>query len=108
MCEDITKQKQAEQERLHREKLQGVIEMAGAACHELNQPLQVISGYSELLLRQVADDESSGQIAERLGEIGRQVGRMAEITGKLNNITSYETQEYVEGTRIIDIHKASQ
>ncbi|HUT64288.1 MAG TPA: response regulator, partial [Anaerolineae bacterium] len=41
---DITERKKTEIERLKREKLQGAIEMAGAACHELNQPLQVISG----------------------------------------------------------------
>jgi len=28
-----------------KEKMQGVLEMAGAICHELNQPLMAISGY---------------------------------------------------------------
>ena len=45
---DISHRKQAEIERLQKEKLQGVLEMAGAACHELNQPLQVVSGYNDL------------------------------------------------------------
>ena len=39
----MKKRRQLEEERLQRERLQGVIEMAGAACHELNQPLQVLS-----------------------------------------------------------------
>jgi len=26
------------------------LEMAGGICHEMNQPMQVVSGYSELLL----------------------------------------------------------
>ncbi|MCK5339748.1 MAG: response regulator transcription factor, partial [Desulfobulbaceae bacterium] len=39
------------QDRLkEREKLQGVLEMAGAVCHEINQPLQAVSGWSEILL----------------------------------------------------------
>ncbi|MEQ8204397.1 MAG: ABC transporter substrate binding protein, partial [Smithellaceae bacterium] len=47
---DITDRKQAEEERLRGEKLQGVLEMAGTVCHEMNQPMQIISGYSEMLL----------------------------------------------------------
>lgn len=108
VCTDITKQKQAEEERLRREKLQGVIEMAGAACHELNQPMQVVSGYSELLLSQLSAGKPPDQLIKHLREIRRQISRMADITGKLNNITSYETQEYVAGARIIDIDKASK
>ena len=37
---DALWRKQAENDRLEREKLRGVIEMAGAVCHEMNQPLQ--------------------------------------------------------------------
>jgi signal transduction histidine kinase len=33
-----------------REKFQGVLEMAGAVCHELNQPLQSVYGYSEFFV----------------------------------------------------------
>ena len=40
----ITENKRAEEERLTRKKLEGVLEMAGAACHELNQPLMSASG----------------------------------------------------------------
>jgi hypothetical protein len=35
--------------RPQRERLQGVFEMAGAVCHELNQPLMAISGYTDFL-----------------------------------------------------------
>src|SRR4030066_827880 len=45
----MKKRGQLEEERLRRERLQGVIEMAGAACHELNQPLQTLFGYTHLL-----------------------------------------------------------
>jgi len=42
--------KKVEHERIQKEKLQGIIEMAGAVCHELNQPMQVASTTSELLM----------------------------------------------------------
>ena len=40
----ITENKRAEEERLTRKKLEGVLEMAGGACHELNQSLMSASG----------------------------------------------------------------
>ncbi|MBU0698683.1 MAG: PAS domain S-box protein, partial [Proteobacteria bacterium] len=47
---DLSERKQAEKERIRHEKLQGVLEIAGAVCHEMNQPLMAISGYTELIL----------------------------------------------------------
>jgi PAS domain S-box-containing protein len=102
---DLTAFKRAEEERCRREKMQGVLEMAGAACHELNQPLQAISGYSELLLMDVEEEHP---IHTMLNEIKKEIDRMGTITRKLNNITHYETIEYSEGTTIIDIDKASK
>jgi len=42
---DISEYKKAEEALLEKERLQGVLEMAGAICHEMSQPLQVISGF---------------------------------------------------------------
>jgi CheY-like chemotaxis protein len=85
------------------EKLQGVLEMAGAVCHELNQPLQTITGFAQLLALQTPRDDPR---AEHVGIINDEVIRMAEITRKLMRITRYETMTYMEDTRIIDIDKA--
>jgi hypothetical protein len=52
----MIKRRQLEEERLQRERLEGVIEMAGAACHELNQPLQTLFGYCHLLLKHLPED----------------------------------------------------
>ncbi len=46
-------------ELVEKEKLQGVIEMAGAVCHELNQPMQVVSGVSELLMMDIQIDKAT-------------------------------------------------
>ncbi len=97
--------KKAHEEHLQNEKLQGVIEMAGAICHELNQPLQAVSGYSELLLMDISDDNP---LNGDLKKIKEQIARMGRITRKLMRITRYETKDYVfEGQKIIDIDKAS-
>jgi PAS domain S-box-containing protein len=101
---DLTEKNRAAQDRLQKEKLQGVLETAGAACHEFNQPLQALSGYIEILTMKTGDDEKLRAIIERIIE---QVNRLARITGKLQNITRYETTDYAGNKKIIDIYKAS-
>jgi PAS domain S-box-containing protein len=96
---DISWRKQAEEDRLQREKLQGVVELAGAMCHELNQPLQVIMGSMELLKR----DIQNGMISDkRMVEIERQVEKMGQITHKFDKITRYKIKKYVKET-ILDV-----
>ena len=48
--EDITKEKERERLRLENVRLVAAMETAGAVCHELNQPLTVVSGYIQLIL----------------------------------------------------------
>lgn len=104
VARDITERRRAEKERRHREKLQGVLEMAGAVCHEMNQPMQIISGYSELLMR---DFSESDPLYEKLRKIVTQVERMKAITEKLMTIQEYKTQDYAGLGRIVDIHRSS-
>lgn len=100
---DMSEHKQAQRELLERKKMQGVIEMAGAVCHEMNQPLQVVAGLCELIMMDAAED---GPFTDRLKTIRKQVGEMGRITGKLMGITRYRTKEHLED-RIIDIDQAS-
>ncbi|MBI5593196.1 MAG: response regulator [Deltaproteobacteria bacterium] len=87
------------------EKLQGVLEMAGAVCHEQTQPLQCISGYSELLLMDLNEKDPK---CEMLKKIKSQVDRLGELTRKIMKITRYQSKPYLSKTRIIDIECASQ
>lgn len=100
---DITDIKKAEKDRVYKEKLEGVLEMAGAVCHEINQPLQVIMGQSEIIKLGSGKDSP---INKNLDIITAQIEKMGEITKKLMNITKYETKAYLTKT-IIDIEKAS-
>ncbi len=101
---DITWRKQAEHDRVQKERLQGALEMSGSICHELNQPLQYISGSSELLIMDMSKDDP---IYNTICKMREQVNRMGKITKKLMSITRYKTCEYVGGKFIIDLDKAS-
>ncbi len=101
---DLTEKNRATRDRLQKEKLQGVLETAGAVCHEMNQPLQTILGHTELSLAGISPDNPAYL---SLTKISKQIDRMAAITHKLQSITHYETMDYDSKTKIIDIHKAS-
>jgi len=74
--------------------------MAGAVCHEINQPLQAILGYSELLLM---GSESRPREKRNVHSIKSQATRLGRITRKLSGITRYRTVDYPGNTKIIDI-----
>ncbi len=85
------------------DKMKGALEMAGAVCHELNQPLQVLLGISQLISE---DAKKSDPIHDDLKLIGEHIGKMGIITKKLMNITKYKTKSYLK-SNIIDIDEAS-
>ncbi|MRR14671.1 sensor protein ResE, partial [archaeon] len=104
-CLDLTDRKRAEEEMKYREKIQGVLEMAGAVCHELNQPLQVITSAAELLL---TDEAACDMDHGLLGTIQDGVEKIGSLTQRIMKITGYEVKDYLGGKgRIIDIDKSS-
>jgi len=100
---DISDKKNAEKEHLKREKLQAVLEMAGAVCHEFNQPLQVINGYCELLKNNFEPDSENREFIEKILKEGSKLG---SLTGDVMNITEYETKPYLN-SKIVDIKRSS-
>ena len=100
------KLQQAQEQILAQERQAIVAELAGAAAHELNQPLTSVMGYAELLLRRVDKDRDSP--AWNAAEvIFAEAERMAEIVRKIGKITKYETKSYVGRARILDLDKAA-
>ena len=97
---------QAVQDELRNRERQSILaELAGAAAHELNQPLTSIIGYSELLCRQLP---AQGSLAQAATIIINQAKRMAEIVRRIGKITRYETMSYVGEATILDLEKASR
>jgi PAS domain S-box-containing protein len=101
---DLTEKNRAAQNRIQKERLEGVLETAGAVCHELNQPLQALSGYTELLAMRLDGHDARTYV----DKLTAQIERMRDITDKLQGVTRYETKGYAGNTRIIDIDKASE
>lgn len=81
-----------------------VAELAGAAAHELNQPLTSIMAYTQLIERQSAKD---AQHMRAVGVILSEAERMAGIVKKIGKITKYETTDYVGSARMLDLERAA-
>lgn len=97
---------QAAQEQLLAQERQAIVaELAGAAAHELNQPLTSVRNYATLLRRLLAPSSQASAAAE---VIEGEADRMAEIVRKIGKITKYETKSYVGTQKILDLDRASE
>jgi PAS domain S-box-containing protein len=96
---------EAQDELRAREKQALIAELAGAAAHELNQPLTSVLGYAELIRRRVDDTPS---VEKAASIILTEAERMAEIVRKIGHITRYETKSYVGSSKILDLERSSE
>lgn len=94
----------AQRELQSHEKQAAIAELAGAAAHELNQPLTAVMGYAEYLKRTVTADPAQERAID---VILSETERMANIVRKVGRITRYETKPYVGGAKIVDIEASS-
>jgi len=93
------------QERIIRaEKEAAVVELAGATAHELYQPMTVAWGYTELLLKDMMENDPHRKPLQR---IVANLVRMQDIVDCIGRITHYETQDYPGGIQIVDIARAA-
>jgi len=104
--ENITKTKNMRNEIIQHERLQGILEMAGAICHELNQPLHAILGYCDILIMDKTIEQK--ELNEILNVIIEQVSRINRVTKKLLGITEYKTLKYAGKNKIFDIWNAGE
>ncbi len=101
---DITDRKETEEISREKDRLHAVLELSGAVCHEMNQPLMSISGYFELILLDMPETDHN---YPRIKKIQAQLERMADITKKLMKISTYQTKGYLNG-KILDIAGLSE
>ncbi len=92
---------------LEQERLKGVLEMAGSICHELNQPLQAIVGYTELIKLDIHELQTNLELTKKIDKLITEIDRISIITKKLAHIKKYKTKTYPGGVSIIDIDKSS-
>jgi PAS domain S-box-containing protein len=95
---DISELKRAAEEKVHLAKLNGFLETTRSICHELSQPITVISGYSELLLLNRTEDDPQ---YEKLFEIKKQADVIDKIVRRLRYLVKYTMSDNSQGNEII-------
>lgn len=101
---DITERKRAEEERIQKEKLETVLEIVGAVCHEMASPLYAAIGNVDISLKNI----SKNSVKKRLQKVNNLLIKMREILERLRNITNYKTKDYLSDVKIVDINSASK
>ena len=96
---DITDQRLLEKEKMEKMKLQGVVEMAGTAAHELNSPLFAALGTAQLL----RDDLPTEEMLNEMDMIIRNMKKMAKLTREMTTVTGFESREYVGDTKLVKL-----
>lgn len=100
---DIRARRRLERQRQEAARLAGVVELAGTAAHELNQPLTSLLAATEMMGHYEDTDN-----LKRLGAMaGQDAQTLAELVARFGRIVRYETKEYLRGTRIIDLERAA-
>lgn len=84
---------------LKSERLQALTETAGAAAHEINQPLTALIALSDMLLASSNLPEKDRDILENIQKGSLQI---SEIVKKMQQIKDYVTKPYIGETQIVD------
>ncbi|MCG8566337.1 MAG: PAS domain S-box protein [Desulfobacterales bacterium] len=103
--QDVTEELRILKEREEKEKLQSLVELSGAVCHELRQPLQVVVGRVELISMDLNHDK---HLLKDIEELKKQILRINAALNQLDHITRYKTRSYVGDVKIIDLKKACE
>ena len=91
-----------ERDRYH-QKREAAVEMAGAACHELAQPLTTAGLLVEKLIRNA---RAQGWESPELVRLQEEVERLGELVQRISRVSRYVTRPYAQGLRIVDLDAA--
>jgi PAS domain S-box-containing protein len=86
------------------EKLDAALKVAGAAAHELRQPLQALVILLDLLAAELDPQQTTQDRLEAMQEC---CDRMDHIIRRMGELTRYQTKDYVAGSKILDIEQSS-
>jgi PAS domain S-box-containing protein len=103
---DVTRQVARRRRSLRRQKLQGVLEMAGGVAHRMSQPLTIITNIVQEM-RQDQNESALDSGKNRLDRLCSQVEELNALIRKVKRINHYATTEYVDGQMIVDLERSS-
>lgn len=101
---DITEQKNANETRLERERLDLARKLARTVAHEFRQPLTALRLISELAMMKDGDD---GFMMRNSDKIPALVDRLDDLVSRLLYITDLQSKPYIHDTEIFDLETST-
>jgi len=105
--------RQAQERLMESRRREALVALAGAAAHQLNQPLTSILGYAEILRRversfyEVAPQHPAlASLKNAVNAISESAERMATVVRKIGETAEFKTQAYLGSTQIVDLDRA--
>jgi PAS domain S-box-containing protein len=87
------------------EKIDAAMKLAGAAAHELRQPMQVIVGIASMLKE---EEDVSDKMRQYCDVLVKSCLRMDDTIERLAKLTKYKLKLYSDNTRILDLGTSSE
>jgi transcriptional regulator with GAF, ATPase, and Fis domain len=89
---------------LETERIRGVTETVGALNHEVNNPLAVIAGNAQLLLRR--SETLAPEVRTKIESIFEAARRIQRVTGKMATLIQATSMPYPGESTILDVHRS--
>ena len=86
------------------ERREAALEMAGAACHELAQPVTTLTLMIDKLLRTSSQENP---LYQSLIQLSREVDKVGSLVHRISQVSEYVTKPYAQGMKIIDVDAAA-
>ncbi|MCK5707465.1 MAG: response regulator [Candidatus Aureabacteria bacterium] len=99
--------KKLQNELIESEKLKAILQLAGAAAHEINNPLNVLLCNLEYVFENIKN-KFKPDVVEALTDCYESAQKISEIVKNIREIKRVETVEYTSDVDIIDINKSSK
>jgi PAS domain S-box-containing protein len=97
--QDITREREMEEQRAHAERLAGITETTIAVAHEMNNELTVLMMNAELL----AEEPSPEELPEIVGEILSAASSIAATVQRLRKLGVPKSVEYLGEDKMLDL-----